>query len=168
MNAAISQGVAAKDITCHFDSVSLCLSKGLGAPVGSILCGNRLFIDEARKWRKMAGGGMRQAGILAAAAIFALENNIARLAEDHRNARRLAEGLATLPALKIDYAPGQTNMVFVSMDPTQADALAVHLAEQEILISPGATTRLVTHLDITATDVETVIAAVTAFIKEYV
>ena len=111
----------------------------------------------------MTGGGMRQAGILAAAGIFALENNIQRLAEDHRHAEMLAEGLSQLPGLVVDRNPAQTNMVFFTVDPETAAALAAFLKERRILISPGKTTRLVTHLDISEADINTVLAACTEF-----
>src|SRR5262249_27831934 len=110
-NASVKQGVAPRDLAAGFDSVSVCLSKGLGAPVGSLLCGRREFIQGARRWRKMLGGGMRQAGVLAAAGSYALHHHVARLAEDHDNAARLAAGIARHEAL--DVAPAQTNMVFV-------------------------------------------------------
>ena len=163
MNAVVKQGVAVREITRHFDSLSLCLSKGLGAPVGSLLAGSRAFIEEARKWRKMTGGGMRQAGILAAAGIFALENNVERLAEDHRHAEILAQGLSQFPGLVVECNPAQTNMVFFTVSPETATALAAFLKERRILISPGKTTRLVTHLDISAGDIDTVLAACTEF-----
>src|SRR4029077_3591074 len=111
-NAAVKQGVAPRAIAKDFDSVSVCLSKGLGAPVGSVLCGGRDFIKDARRWRKMLGGGMRQAGIIAAAGRYALANNVTRLAEDHQNAARLGAGLAKHSELAV--APAQTNMVFVA------------------------------------------------------
>ena len=110
-NAAVKQGVPPRTIAQDFDSVSVCLSKGLGAPVGSVLCGSRDFITEARRWRKMLGGGMRQAGIIAAAGRYAIAHNIARLAEDHEHAARLAAGLARHAELAV--SPAQTNMVFV-------------------------------------------------------
>lgn len=166
MNAAVSQSVSAKSICRHFDSATLCLSKGLGAPVGSLVFGNQSFIAKTRKWRKMAGGGMRQAGILAAAGIFALNNNIQRLTADHENAKRLAAGLQEIPGLSPLYHPAQTNMVFVKADPTLAAALADFLATCDILISPGPTTRLVTHLDISEEDVDYVIAKVEEFVKK--
>ncbi len=163
MNAVVKQKVAVQEITTHFDSVSLCLSKGLGAPVGSLLAGGRGFIEEARKWRKMTGGGMRQAGILAAAGLFALENNIERLAVDHRHAEVLAEGLAQFAEVSLDINPAQTNMVFFTAAPETAAALAQFLSHRNILISPGKTTRLVTHLDISEDDIETVLAACSEF-----
>ena len=165
MNAVVKQQVDPIEITRHFDSVSLCLSKGLGAPVGSLLAGRASFIEEARKWRKMVGGGMRQAGILAAAGIFALENNIARLADDHRHAAELAEGLRHIPEITVDFHPAQTNMVFFRTESRRAEALAAFLKERGILISPGPQTRLVTHLDISAEDIATVLAAIAAYFQ---
>lgn len=166
MNAAVKQQVAPREITRHFDSISLCLSKGLGAPVGSLLAGRSAFIEEARKWRKMVGGGMRQAGILAAAGIFALENNITRLAEDHRHAAELAEGLRRFPELAVDWHPAQTNMVFFRAESRLAEDLAAFLKGRGILISPGPLTRLVTHLDISGEDVATVLTSVAAYFEE--
>jgi threonine aldolase len=159
MNAAVKQQVAASEIARHFDSVSLCLSKGLGSPVGSLLAGRGDFIEEARKWRKMVGGGMRQAGILAAAGIFALEHNVARLAEDHHHAALLAEGLRRFASLTVDMHPAQTNMVFFRAPLKLAENLAAFLKGRGILVSPGAVTRLVTHLDVGADDIPTVLAA---------
>jgi threonine aldolase len=152
-NAVVKQNVQAMDITRHFNSVSLCLSKGLGAPVGSLLCGSGGFIEEARKWRKMVGGGMRQAGILAAAGLYALENNIERLALDHEHAEILSEGLLQYDLLEVERDPAQTNMVFFTMDAVKAMDLADYLAKNDIFISPGRTTRLVTHLDIDQKDI---------------
>ncbi|MDK9707282.1 MAG: low-specificity L-threonine aldolase [Desulforhopalus sp.] len=163
MNAVVKQGVAVREITGHFDSVSLCLSKGLGAPVGSLLAGSKAFIEEARKWRKMAGGGMRQAGILAAAGLYALENNVERLALDHEHAEILAEGLSHFADLTIDRNPAQTNMVFFTAPAETTAALAEFLGGRQILITPGKTTRLVTHLDISRADVDTVLAAFAEF-----
>ncbi|HJW45492.1 MAG TPA: low-specificity L-threonine aldolase, partial [Lysobacter sp.] len=99
-NAAVAKGVPAREITQHFDSVSVCLSKGLGAPVGSVLLGTHALIEEARRWRKVAGGGMRQAGMLAAAGLYALDHHVTRLADDHRRAAMLADGLRDLPGLR--------------------------------------------------------------------
>jgi threonine aldolase len=163
MNATVKQGVAVREITRHFHSVSLCLSKGLGAPVGSLLAGNRAFIEEARKWRKMTGGGMRQAGILAAAGLYALENNVERLAQDHKHAEILAEGLSQFAELAVDRNPAQTNMVFFSAGAETTQALAEFLGRRQILMSPGKTTRLVTHLDISREDVDTILKAFAEF-----
>jgi threonine aldolase len=163
-NAVIEKKVTVKSITQHFDSTSICLSKGLGAPVGSILCGSKAFIDKARRWRKMVGGGTRQAGILAAAGIYALENNIERLQDDHNNAKILAAGLHKHDALTIDSVA--TNMVFLQMNAKTADALANYLLENNILISPGEITRLVTHLDINIDDVDLVLSKIAGFFKQ--
>jgi len=114
-NAAVAQGIAAADITAHVDSVTFCLSKGLCAPVGSVLCGSAAFIHQARRTRKALGGGMRQAGILAAAGIVALNEMIDRLADDHAHARLLAEGLARLPGVRVDVDKVRTNMVFFDL-----------------------------------------------------
>jgi len=161
-NAAIKQNVDVKEIAAPFDSVSVCLSKGLAAPVGSVLCGSTEFIKEARRWRKMVGGGMRQAGILAAAGIIALTEMVERLAEDHANAQCLAEGLADIPGFDIDLDLVQTNMVFVTPRDGLADKFAPFMAERGIIISNmSAPIRLVTHYGIEAPDIETVIQAAT-------
>src|SRR5579859_2368534 len=157
-NAAVKLGVPVGAIARHFDSVSLCLSKGLGAPVGSVLVGRRDFIVRAHRIRKMLGGGMRQAGVLAAAGLYALEHHVARLAEDHANARALAEGLTGLPGLALNPALVQTNMVFASIAPEKVDALAQHLKQAGIVILPNPNLRLVTHLDVSRKDVDLVIA----------
>jgi len=162
-NAAVRQGVAPREIAAGFDSVSVCLSKGLGAPVGSVLCGGRDFIDAARRWRKMLGGGMRQAGILAAAGSHALAHHVERLAEDHDNAERLAAGLAR--HRELDVAPAQTNMVFVGVAEATAPAFAAHLAENGILITGTTRQRWVTHLDVDAADVDRAIESVDAFFR---
>ncbi len=162
-NAAVKNNVPAADIASHFDSVSVCLSKGLGAPVGSLLCGNTKLIREARKWRKMVGGGMRQAGILAAAGIYSLEHNIQRLAEDHENAAFLAQGLAEIDEIRVDFHHAQTNMVYIDVPPESAVLFAEFLQQQGILTAGGKTVRLVTHLDITKSDISQVIAACRTF-----
>ncbi len=162
-NAVVKQNVPIQDITRHFDSISLCLSKGLGAPVGSILCGAASFVEEARKWRKMVGGGMRQAGILAAAGMYALENNVERLADDHEHAKILTQGLAQFEQLAVERDPAQTNMVFFTTEADIAKQLADFLAENNILISPGKTTRLVTHLDVSREDVTYTLDKIGAF-----
>lgn len=156
-NAAVAQNVHVSEITHHFDSVSVCLSKGLGAPVGSVLCGSAAFIARARRWRKVAGGGLRQAGILAAAGIYSLNHHVERLAEDHHNARVLAQGLLEIPQLIVRYEQNQTNMVFVTVPEEEVTPLAKRLQNEGVIISPGRQLRLVTHLDITEEDVEKVI-----------
>jgi len=158
-NAAIRQGVPVREISRHFDSVSVCLSKGLGAPVGSLLCGSSELVESARRWRKVLGGGMRQAGILAAAGIVALTSHTERLSEDHENARRLADGLAEIEGVAVNPASVQTNMVFVGVDRSVAGPLAGFLKERGILVFGQENLRLVTHLDITADDVNTVVGA---------
>ncbi|MDH4564797.1 low-specificity L-threonine aldolase [Pseudomonas sp. BN411] len=158
-NAVVKQGVDAREITQHFDSVSVCLSKGLGAPVGSVLCGSTGLIGKARRLRKMVGGGMRQAGLLAAAGLYALDHQVERLADDHANAERLGAGLRELG---YDIEPVQTNMVYVQIG-DQARALGEFLAGQGIRVSPAARLRLVTHLDVQAADITRVIEAFAAF-----
>lgn len=157
-NAAVALGIPASELVRGFDSVMFCLSKGLGAPVGSLLCGSREFIAEARRVRKALGGGMRQAGILAAAGLYALEHHIERLSEDHENARILAEGLSEIPCLSV--TPPETNIVLVEIlrGPTAAE-LAERLRKRGVWVAPaGAGTearklRLVTHLDVTRQDI---------------
>jgi threonine aldolase len=151
-NAAVATGVPARQITRHFDSVSVCFSKGLGTPAGSALCGNADFIARARRWRKMAGGGMRQSGVLAAAALHALDHHVARLADDHANARRLAEGLQGLPGVTV--AMPQTNIVFVDLGPHKPADCVARLRERGVLATGLYKLRLVTHLDVGADDVE--------------
>lgn len=149
---------AARRICSHFDSVSVCFSKGLGAPVGSVLCGSRAFIAQAHRWRKMVGGGMRQAGVLAAAAHHALTHHVRRLADDHALARRLAEGLSGLPGLSVE-AP-QTNIVFVDATPAVATGLMDHLKQRGVLATGLYRLRFVTHLDVQADGVDRAIAAI--------
>ncbi len=161
-NAAVKLGIDVKEITTLFDSVSCCLSKGLGTPVGSVLCGSKDFIARARRWRKMVGGGMRQAGILAAAGLYALSHNIDRLADDHANAVRLAEGLSCIDGIHIDEKTLQTNMVMADFD-ADIQALVKHLAERDIRISQGSPVRLVTHLDIDAEDIDRAVAGFRSF-----
>ncbi|MGN7875436.1 low-specificity L-threonine aldolase [Roseateles sp. 22389] len=152
---------AARRICAHFDSVSVCFSKGLGAPVGSVLCGSRELIQRAHRSRKMLGGGMRQAGVLAAAAHHALDHQVTRLAEDHALASRLAEGLRGLPGLTVE-AP-QTNIVFCDVDKDIAAALVAHLKAQGVLATGLYKLRFVTHLDVDAAGVDRAIAAVRRF-----
>jgi threonine aldolase len=161
-NAAVKLNVLVETISRHFDSVSCCLSKGLGAPVGSVLCAGKEQIKEARKWRKMLGGGMRQAGILAAAGIYALENNVDRLAEDHANATLLAEGIADVEQLEVEPKSVQTNMVFVWAEKMYGQ-LKKFLKGRSVLIQGGPSFRLVTHLDVTEEDIHTVVATIKEF-----
>jgi threonine aldolase len=161
LNAAVALGERPDRLLRGCDSVSLCLSKGLGAPVGSVLAGTADFVARARRWRKVAGGGMRQAGILAAAGLHALEHHVDRLAEDHRRAERLAHGLGGLPAFR-EHPPRQaTNMVFLTQPPSVLAALAAHLEARGIRIHGRG--RLVTHLDVNDDDVDRVVQAAAAF-----
>jgi threonine aldolase len=167
-NAAVKLDVPVADIARHFDSVSICLSKGLGAPVGSLLCTSEALAKEARRWRKVLGGGMRQAGILAAAGIIALEDHVERLREDHANAARLADGLSGIDEISVDHAAVQTNMVFASMSGDIVDNLVDFLAERNILILGGKmlggpTIRIVTHLDVSSGDIDILVAAIREF-----
>ncbi len=152
LNACIARGVAPGDYTRHADSCSLCFSKGLGAPVGSILAGSRAFIERAHRFRKMLGGGMRQSGLLAAAALYALDNHVERLAVDHAHAKVLAEALAAMPGIRLNPAEVETNIVIFGIDERlgSADDFAARLNERGVrLFSTGPQTlRAVTHLDV--------------------
>lgn len=163
-NAMVKLGVDEQTIVAGFNSVSLCLSKGLGAPAGTLLFGARDFIASAKRWRKALGGGMRQAGVLAAAGQYALEHHISRLAEDHAHAQQLAEGLSAL-GLKVE--PPQTNIVFVAIPESAVAGLAVTLRATGILASVGRRTRLVTHLDINLAQIEAVLTAFTHYFEQY-
>ncbi len=163
-NAAVAQGVSAAALAGPADSVMFCLSKGLSAPVGSLLCGSAEFIAEARRYRKMVGGGMRQAGVLAAAGLVALETMIERLDDDHTNARALAAGLHELPGLALDTATPATNMVYFNLLPQAAvtPQQLVALTGQRGVVLDGDGTRrfrLVTHAWVSAADVEATVAA---------
>lgn len=164
LNACVEKRVRPTDYTRHCDSATLCFSKGLGCPVGSIVAGPLDFIERARRWRKVFGGGMRQAGILAAAAIYALEHNVERLAEDHENARLLGRGLAEIDTLDIRPAEVETNMVFFDCPRTgmAAARLREQMAKAGVLMYDTAPhrIRLVTHLDVSR---EQVLAAVDIF-----
>jgi len=173
-NAAVAQAAAtgappqqeARRIAECFDSASVCFSKGLGAPVGSALCGSREFIARAHRMRKMAGGGLRQAGLLAAAAAHALDHHVDRLAQDHALLRRLAAGLAGLPGLEV--AAPHTNILFADLTGPARDrgaALIAHLKDQGILITGLHRLRLVTHLNVDAAGIDRTIQAVRAFFK---
>ena len=160
-NAAVALGVDARELGAGADTVSFCLSKGLGAPVGSMLCGASDFIAEARRARKVLGGAMRQSGVVAAAGLVALDENLARLANDHANAARLAEGLAGVGALEV--RPAATNMVFATVRRGSPDELAAHLGALGVLVLARQPLRLVTHLDVGAADVETAIEAFASY-----
>lgn len=160
-NAEAATGIEASRWASHFDTVSVCFSKGLGAPVGSALAGPRELIDEARRHRKVLGGGMRQAGIIAAGALYALEHHRRRLVEDHRNAKRLAEGLAGLPGLSLPLGLPETNIVFVGLrgDRGTAADFARKLEDRgvRVLATGPAMLRAVTHLDVDGAAMETAI-----------
>jgi len=158
-NAAIAQDMKVKDLCAGFDSVSSCLSKGLGAPAGTVLLGNQKFIGEARRARKILGGGMRQAGVIAAAGLYALQNNVARLREDHDNAARLAKGLREL-GLEVQL---NTNMVLLKISAATAVSLAAQLQRAGVLVLPRAPMRLVTHLDVDTAAIDRALAGFQAF-----
>ncbi|NPV09624.1 MAG: low-specificity L-threonine aldolase [Anaerolineae bacterium] len=166
-NAQVALGVPASRIARECDSVQFCLSKGLSAPVGSVICGTRDFIREARRWRKVVGGGMRQAGVIAAAGVVALTEMIDRLSEDHANAKRLAHGLAQSPYIEIDPELYPTDIIYFTLgsksphDPTE---FLSRLKERGVLVSqPGGTKfRAVTHYGITEADVDAAVAAISA------
>ena len=165
-NAVVKQGVQVGEISRLFDTVSVCLSKGLGAPVGSVLCGKGAHIAKARRWRKVLGGGMRQAGVVAAAGIYALKNNVQRLAADHENARLLAERLAEIDSVEVDPGSVQNNMVFIRVDPDRAEPLREYLKQRNMLIGTGSTVRLVTHLDVSAEEIRALAQAVAQFFAQ--
>ncbi len=161
-NAAVALGVDVRTLTAEVDSVTFCLSKGLAAPVGSVLCGRKEYIETARKYRKMLGGGMRQAGVIAAAGIVALNTMVDRLAEDHENARALAEGLADLPGVVIDPKKVRTNIVIFDVTaPIGAEGLVNGMKERGVLcmVAGPRRIRMVTHYGIVRADVERAIAA---------
>ncbi|WP_188568925.1 low-specificity L-threonine aldolase [Undibacterium terreum] len=156
-NAAVKLGLPPAEVCRGLDSVSVCLSKGLGTPAGSVLCGSSALIKDAKRWRKMLGGGMRQVGILAAAGLYALEHHVQRLAEDHQNASLLAAGLAEIDGLPVE--PVQTNIVYVHIDAADVVPLASYLAGRGIVASISKRTRLVTHLDVSAAQVRETVQA---------
>jgi threonine aldolase len=178
VNAAIALGVEPSTLTRGVDSVMVCLSKGLGAPVGSVLCGSRPFIRQAKRMRKIVGGGMRQAGIIAAAGIYALEHHIDRLREDHENARRLAAGIDTIPGLACAQADGPaTNLVYFTVDgdavgdpSLDAALLSERLRARGVLANPLGENlqqmRMVTHLDLTREDIDEALSALRSSIDE--
>jgi len=170
MNAVAASGVEAKAHADPFDSIWLDFSKGLGAPVGAVLAGSADFIHEAWRLKQQMGGAMRQAGIIAAGCLFALDHHVDRLAEDHVNAKRLAEGLAELPGIKLDPSLIETNIIFFDLSPSapSAPALSAKLAEKGIRIGAMEEQRMraVTHLDIRAEDIDQTLTAVAAALQE--
>ena len=169
-NAAVALEVPAKELVKDVDDVSFCLSKGLSCPVGSVLCGSREFIVGAHKWRKMVGGGMRQAGILAAAGLVALESMVERLAEDHANARRLAQGLANIDGISVDPDTIHTNIVIFEVDESVGSANQVidALAEEGVLVTfPGEQSlRMVTHRHIDGANVDDALGRVSSVVRQ--
>ncbi|GDY24382.1 threonine aldolase [Agarivorans sp. Toyoura001] len=162
-NAIIKSGQDERKLVAPFDSFTICLSKGLGAPIGSLLLGSEELITTATRIRKMLGGGMRQAGIIAAAGHYALENNVKRLAEDHANAVFLAEQLASIEELECDPSAVQTNIVYANCRRNQSGPLAEELAKQGILMTAGSPMRFVSHLNVNQQDIQTLIAAIKQF-----
>jgi threonine aldolase len=162
-NAAVALDVKADQLAADADSVSFCLSKGLGAPVGSVVCGSRDFIFQARRARKVLGGGMRQAGVLAAAGIVALNEMVDRLAEDHANARKLADGLAEMPGLSIDPSLIKTDIVYfeVTRDDMTVEELVKKMEEQGVRMLPVGPGRIraVTHYHLSSDDIDYALAA---------
>jgi threonine aldolase len=160
-NAAVASGQSIAALCAPFDSMSICFSKGLGAPVGSVLVGSKALLESARRWRKMLGGGMRQSGVLAAACLYALEHNVDRLAEDHANAERLARGLAEIDQVSVQSQA--TNMVFAQFPQAHCTALEAWLKERGILTQMLYASRFVTHMDVTQADIGTFVSAVKAY-----
>lgn len=160
-NAAVALNVSLEEISRYCDTLTICLSKGLGAPVGSLLCGSAEYIQRARRWRKMTGGGLRQAGILAAAGRYALQNNVERLREDHDNAAWLAGALRNIG---VDVTRHDTNMLFLRLPEDHLAALGPWMRERGILLSPGPVTRLVTHLDVNRDALQTLVNEWQAFL----
>ncbi len=163
-NAAVALGVDVKELVADADSVTFCLSKGLCAPVGAVICGTRAFIAEARRARKMVGGGMRQAGVLAAAGLVALDQMVDRLAEDHANAAALADALRDVPAILVEDVPCRTNILFFQVTRSDMDAprLAAALEQRGVRLQATGPRRLraVTNYHVTRGDVDQVAAAV--------
>jgi threonine aldolase len=160
-NAAVASKQPVAALCAPFDTVSICFSKGLGAPVGSVLVGSKALIEIAHRWRKVLGGGMRQAGVLAAACLYALEHNVERLAEDHDNAAHLAAGLAQIDALKVQ--SHATNMVFAQIPQQHCAPLEAYLKERGILTQMVYASRFVTHMDLSRADIDTAVAAVKGY-----
>ena len=164
MNAAVASGTEARNLAEIADTVSLCLSKGLGAPVGSVLCGPAEFINKARRNRKLVGGGMRQSGILAAAGLYALNHNIERLEEDHTHAAELSRVLTESGRFELKETDSQTSMIWLEASADTCDAFGKHMLSNGICISPnGNSCRLVMHRDVSAEDVNTIAGAISSF-----
>ena len=157
-NAALAINAAVSDVCASFDTISICLSKGLGSPMGSVLVGSEVLIRKARRWRKMLGGGLRQVGVVAAAGLYALEHNVQRLADDHHRAGKLAAHLNRLEC--IGKATNQTNMVFLDTSAATLGDLRTYLLENDVIISGG---RLVFHKDISDSDLDRLLNVITEF-----
>jgi len=164
-NAHIHTGLSPKELTKNCDSVSICLSKGLGAPIGTLLVSSHEIIAKAKRIRKILGGSMRQVGVIAACGMYALKNNIARLQEDHNNAKLLAQGLSEISELEIDYGENQTNMLFVNCPEQHRAPLELYLFDHHIRISSLNRGRLVCHLGITEKDIKSVIEVFREYFK---
>lgn len=162
-NAAVASGQPVADLCAPFESVSICFSKGLAAPVGSVLVGSKALIDVAHRWRKVLGGGMRQAGVLAAACLYALDHNVARLAEDHDNAAHLAAGLAQIDEVTVQSQA--TNMVFAHVPPEHCQPLEAWLKARGILTQMVYSSRFVTHRDVSRSDIDVFVAALKAYFR---
>jgi threonine aldolase len=156
-NAAVALGTDPADLVRDADSIQFCLSKGLSAPIGSLIVGSGDFIGRARKYRKMVGGGMRQAGIMAAAGIVALDEMVDRLAEDHANARALVEGLSSIPGVEVDPSFVETNILFFGVSAMPMPDFVAALRQRDVLVGPG---RMVTHYGVTRSDIDDVLQAV--------
>ncbi len=165
-NAAVALNVPLKTLAQYCDTFTICLSKGLGAPVGSLLCGSEAFIQRAIRWRKMTGGGMRQAGILAAAGLYALEHNVERLKEDHDNAKWLEQQLRDI-GLDIVEPGAQTNVLYLRQSPDLATKLGPWMRERGVLISSGPLTRLLTHINVSRQDLQKVVELWKAFLQQH-
>lgn len=174
-NAATALATSTRELVEPVDSVTFCLSKGLGAPVGSVLCGSEPYIAQARRWRKLLGGGMRQVGVLAAAGLYALEHHIDRLPEDHANARRFAEGIARAPGITVNVDAVETNMVFFELSGLEAtvpqfvELLAQHgvrVAATQSLSGDGLVMRAVTSLEVDGEDIDHAVAVVASVTRE--
>jgi len=166
-NAAVAQNIEIAEITRQFDSVSVCLSKGLGAPVGSVLCARKEFIHQARRIRKMLGGGMRQAGVIAAAAIYALEHNVDRLRDDHDNASYFAGRLREIGASEIVVADVQTNMIFIQLEKRLIQSLFNYLLDKQIIFTNNPDRgRLVIHKDISRSDIDITVGLIRQFFDQ--
>ena len=159
-NAAVSLGVEAAELVAPADSATFCLSKGLSCPVGSVVVGDEDFIHRARRWRKMLGAGMRQVGVVASAGTFALDNMIERLAEDHSNAKKLAQGLADIDGISVDPDSIHSNIVYFNIPPGSGASISANLKERGILVNAGdPVMRMVTHYGISSEDIDYTLVA---------